>query len=127
MKTKILTVDDSRIVRIMVTRALAKYDCQIAEASNGEEGLKVAAQERPDLILLDVTMPVMDGMTMLDRLRSDATLRSTPVVMLTAESAQENIARADKLGISGYIAKPFKEDGLVAKLLPLVALKPKTT
>lgn len=127
MKTKILTVDDSRIVRIMVTRALAKFDCQITEASNGEEGLNVASRERPDLILLDVTMPVMDGMTMLDRIRSDATLRTTPVVMLTAESAQENIARADKLGISGYIAKPFKEDALVAKLLPLVRLGPKVS
>ncbi len=123
MAHKILTVDDSKVVRIMVSRALKPYDCQIVEATNGAEGLEAANRERPDLIFLDVTMPIMDGLEMLNRLRGDPALKSIPVVMLTAESAQENLARADSLGISGYIAKPFKETQLVEKAKLALALE----
>ncbi|MCF7765339.1 MAG: response regulator [Verrucomicrobia bacterium] len=124
MAHKILTVDDSKVVRIMVTRALKPYDCVIVEAVNGAEGLEAAAREKPDLIILDVTMPVMTGLEMLTNLRLDPALKVIPVIMLTAESAQENIAKADSLGISGYVAKPFKEDQLVDKVkaaIPMVA------
>jgi CheY-like chemotaxis protein len=125
MAHKILTVDDSKVVRIMVTRALKPYDCNIVEAVNGAEGLEAAAREKPDLIILDVTMPVMTGLEMLTKLRLDDALKSIPVLMLTAESAQENIAKADSLGISGYVAKPFKEDQLVDKVKVAIPLAPK--
>jgi two-component system cell cycle response regulator len=116
MSLKILTVDDSRVVRMIVSRAFKNYDCQIIEASNGAEGLDLVAREHPDCIILDVTMPVLDGLQMLTKLRADAASVNIPVVMLTAESSQENIAKADQLGISGYVAKPFKEDQLVEKV-----------
>ena len=125
MSTKILTVDDSKIVRIMVSRALSKFDCQIVEAANGEEGLAAAEREKPNLIFLDVTMPVMDGMEMLTRLRANAEIKTIPVIMLTAESAQENIAKADGLGIQGYVAKPFKEDALLEKIRAITPLTAK--
>ena len=125
MSAKILTVDDSKVVRIMVKRALKSYDCVIIEASNGEEGLAAAGRENPDLIMLDVTMPVMSGLEMLAQLRANEALKSITVVMLTAESAQENIAHADSLGISGYIPKPFKEDNLIEKVKAAVTLNPK--
>lgn len=127
MSKKILTIDDSKMVRILVTRALAPYDCQIVEAANGQEGLDAAVREKPDLILLDVTMPVMDGMTMLGQLRANPSFKATPVIMLTAEFAQENVAKADSLGISGYIAKPFKEANVVEKVRAVfpLATKPK--
>jgi two-component system cell cycle response regulator len=86
MATKILSVDDSRTIRLIMGRAFKPYDCTVLEAGNGEEGLAAAAKERPDLIILDVTMPVMDGVTMLTKLKEDETLKSTPVIMLTAES-----------------------------------------
>ena len=123
MPLKILTVDDSRLVRMLVTRAFKPYDCQIIEASNGAEGLDAVTRERPDFVILDVTMPVMDGLQMLGRLRTDAASKSLPVLMLTAESSQENIAKADQLGISGYVAKPFKEDQLVEQAKRAVPLK----
>lgn len=125
MPVKILTVDDSKVVRIMVKRALKSYDCTIVEAANGQEGLEAAARENPDLIMLDVTMPVLTGLEMLTKLRADEALKAIPVIMLTAESAQENIAQADSLGISGYIPKPFKEDNLVEKVKAAVTLNPK--
>jgi two-component system cell cycle response regulator len=124
MTLKILTVDDSRIVRMLVTRALQGCDCQIVEASNGEEGLATAAREMPDLILLDVTMPVMDGFEMLKRLRQQAGCTKVPVIMLTAESSQDSVARADGLGVSGYVAKPFKEDLLrerIGRVVPIAS------
>ena len=69
MRYKILTVDDSKTVRIIVKKAFKPYDVEIIEAANGVEGLAVAAKESPDLILLDVTMPVMDGVEMLTKLK----------------------------------------------------------
>ena len=127
MSVKVLTVDDSKVVRIMVKRALKPYDCTIVEAGSGAAGLEAAAQEKPDLIFLDVTMPEMDGLEMLTRLRAEETLKSIPVIMLTAESAQENIARADALGISGYIPKPFKPDKLLEKIGLVLKLEAKSS
>jgi len=122
MTPKILTVDDSRIVRMLISRALQGYGCQIVEATNGEEGFAAALQESPDLILLDVTMPVMDGFELLSRLRSEPSLAKVPVIMLTAEASQESVARADGLGVSGYVAKPFTEEGLRARISQVISL-----
>lgn len=124
MSVKILTVDDSRTIRMIVQKAFRSFDCVFCQAGNGAEGLEVAARERPDLIILDITMPVMDGGTMLATLRQDPDLKGIPVVMLTAESSKDNVAHVSQLGISDYLAKPFKEEKLiekVSKVLPLVA------
>ena len=115
MATKILSVDDSRTIRLIVGRAFKPYDCTILEAANGEEGLAVAARETPDLIILDVTMPVMDGVTMLTKLKEDPALKAIPIIMLTAESGRENVLLIAKLGVRDYLVKPFKEDQLIEK------------
>ena len=125
MPTKILSVDDSRTIRIIVGRAFSQYDCQMCEAANGEEGLAVAAREKPDLILLDVTMPVMDGVTMLTKLKEDPELKSIPVIMLTAESGRENVLHIAKLGVRDYLVKPFKENQLIEKVERIVPLQKK--
>jgi two-component system cell cycle response regulator len=127
MPTKILSVDDSRTIRLIVARAFRPYDCQICEASNGEEGLAVAAREKPDLILLDVTMPVMDGVTMLTKLKEDPALKPIPVIMLTAESGRENVLLIARLGVRDYLVKPFKEEQLVEKTRRVVTLQKKAT
>ncbi len=125
MPVKILSVDDSRTIRIIVGRAFQQYDCQMCEAGNGEEGLAVAAREKPDLILLDVTMPVMDGVTMLTKLKEDPELKSIPVIMLTAESGRENVLHIAKLGVRDYLVKPFKENQLIEKVERIVPLQKK--
>ena len=122
MSPKILSVDDSKTVRALLAQLLRPYACELCEAANGEEGLAVAARERPDLILLDYNMPVMDGVTMLRRLRDNTDLRRTPVIMLTAESSAENIATVARLGVRDYITKPFDEELLLAKTARVVPL-----
>src|SRR5512143_2142903 len=102
---KVLTVDDSKVVRSMVTRHLQPYGCEVLEATNGQEGVDVAKANHPDLILLDVTMPVMDGKQALAELRKDPTTKPIPVIMLTAESGRELVVEIIKLGVSGYIVK----------------------
>ncbi len=125
MSTKILTVDDSRTIRLIVGKTFRPYDCVVLEACNGEEGLAAAAREKPDLILLDVTMPVMDGVMMLTKLREDPELKATPVIMLTAESGRDNVLHIARLGIRDYLVKPFKEEKLLEKAGRVVALEKK--
>lgn len=125
MPVKILTVDDSRTIRMIVTRTFRPYDCTVFEGGNGEEGLAVAARERPDLIILDVTMPVMDGVTMLGKLKEDPELKSIPVIMLTAESGRENILTIARIGVRDYLVKPFKEEQLAEKASRIVPLQKK--
>jgi two-component system, cell cycle response regulator len=127
MPIKILSVDDSRTIRLIVTKAFRPYDCQVCEATNGEEGLAVAAREKPDLVFLDVTMPVMDGVTMLTKLKEDPNLKAIPVIMLTAESGRENVLHIARLGVRDYLVKPFKEEQLVEKAGRVVALQKKAT
>jgi two-component system, cell cycle response regulator len=124
MRYKILTVDDSKTVRIIVRKAFKGYDCDILEAGNGVEGLAIASKEMPDLILLDVTMPVMDGVEMLTKLKSDASLKAIPVMMLTAEGGRDNVLKIAKIGIRDYVVKPFKEEALIEKAGRIIDLKP---
>ena len=105
-----------------LARLFRPFACEVFEAANGEEGLAVAARERPDLILLDYNMPVMDGISMLRRLREHADLRRTPVIMLTGELSAENIATVARLGVRDYITKPFDERLLLAKAARAISL-----
>jgi len=124
MRYKILTVDDSKTVRIIVKKAFKSFDCDILEAANGVEGLASASKETPDLILLDITMPVMDGVEMLTKLKSDPALKAIPVIMLTAEGGRDNVLKIAKIGVRDYIVKPFKEDMLIEKCGRILDLKP---
>ncbi|TVR51780.1 MAG: response regulator [Puniceicoccaceae bacterium] len=124
MRAKILTVDDSKTVRIIVRKAFKAYDCEILEAQNGVEGLAMAAKEVPDIILLDITMPVMDGVEMLTKIKADNDLKGIPVIMLTAEAGKEHVLKIAKIGVRDYIVKPFKEEVLVEKVSRVVELRP---
>ncbi len=123
MSIKLLSVDDSRTIRLIIGKAFRAYDCTIAEAANGAEALAAAAADRPDLIILDLTMPVMDGYEALKRLRADPRLKDIPVVMLTAEAGRENVLRIAQLGVQGYVIKPFDEAKIVERVSKLVPLR----
>jgi two-component system cell cycle response regulator len=125
MSVKILTVDDSKTIRLIVAKAFKPFDCMVLEADNGVVGLAVASREKPDIILLDYTMPVMDGFEVLARLRSDPDLKATPVIMLTAEAGRETVIRIAQLGVRDYLIKPFKGELLVERVGRVVDLKSK--
>jgi two-component system cell cycle response regulator len=126
MSVKILTVDDSKTIRLIVAKAFKAFDCTVLEADNGVVGLAVAGREKPDLIILDYTMPVMDGFEVLARLRSDADLKNTPVIMLTAEAGRDTVVKIAKLGVRDYLIKPFKEDLLIERVKRVVNLQSKS-
>jgi two-component system, cell cycle response regulator len=125
MPTKILTVDDSLTLRSIVSRAFHSYEVIIFEGTNGRDGLVLAAKEKPDLILLDIAMPVMDGVTMLNKLKEDPELKLIPVIMLTAESGRENLAEIAVMGARDVLVKPFKEAQLIEKAGRIISLKKK--
>lgn len=125
MTLKILTVDDSKTIRTIVKRAFSPFDCEVFEAENGVEGLASAAKIKPDLIVLDLTMPVMNGVEMLEKMKADPNLKEIPVIMLTAESGRENVLRIVKLGVKDYIVKPFKGEQLIQRAEKIVKLEPK--
>lgn len=123
MGPKILTVDDSKTIRMIVARAFRTFACEILEAADGVEGLAVVNREKPDIILLDYTMPVMDGFEMLNKLKADPDTRNIPVVMLTAEAGRDNVLKIARLGVRDYLVKPFKEDLVVERVGRIIDLK----
>lgn len=125
MGLKILTVDDSRTIRLIIAKAFKNFDCEILEAQNGVEGLAVASKEKPDIIILDITMPIMDGYETLTKLKSDPELKGVPVIMLTAEAGKENVLRIAKLGVRDYLVKPFKEELVLERVGRIIDLKPR--
>lgn len=111
---RILTVDDSRAVRTIVAKQVKELGLEVDEAEDGQQALDKLEEIACDLILLDVTMPVMDGPTMLQKLRERGD--KTPVIMLTSESKRSVVSDAMKLGINDYILKPFKPEELMGKV-----------
>ena len=125
MALKVLTVDDSKTIRMIVKKAFKPFECELFEAENGHQGLEAAKKERPDLIVLDITMPVMTGTEMLQRMKKDPDLQNTPVIMLTAESGKENVLEIVKMGVTDYMVKPFKGEQLIDRVTKILTLEPK--
>ena len=123
MAMKILTVDDSMTIRSIIKNTLKEYDCEIHEAENGLLGLQSIIRIIPDLVILDITMPVMDGLEMLRKLRSSPRGKDMKILMLTAESAKENIVEIAKLGVTNYIVKPFTKEQLVDKINNIIEIR----
>jgi DNA-binding response OmpR family regulator/anti-anti-sigma regulatory factor len=111
---RILTVDDSRSVRMIVARELRALGHDLDEAEDGEKGLEKLEELTFDLVILDITMPVLDGPGMLAKMREAG--NKTPVLMLTSESKRSIIANLMKLGIDDYILKPFNAEDLKSKV-----------
>ncbi len=125
MALKVLTVDDSKTIRMIVKKAFKPFDSVVFEAENGVEGLAVASKQKPDLIVLDITMPVMNGVEMLDKLKSDPALKEIPVIMLTAESGKDNVMQIVKMGVRDYLVKPFKGEQLIERVEKIIKLDAK--
>jgi two-component system, OmpR family, alkaline phosphatase synthesis response regulator PhoP len=103
----VLVVDDERSIRILCRVNLIASGIEVLEASDGREGLELARQERPDLLLLDVMMPGLDGWTVARELASDEETRDIPIVFLTARADPSDRRLGAQLGGVGYVVKPF--------------------
>ena len=116
---KVLIVDDSETVRQQVTQALGQAGFAVLEAADGVDGLACANTNTLSMIILDVNMPRLGGLDMLDQLKSDPKHAELPVLMLTTEVEQAMIARAKKAGACGWMIKPLKMDQLVSTVSKL--------
>ena len=112
MSRTVLVVDDEDDLRTLLEAALARADYKVILAANGEAGLREFFRSRPDLVILDVAMPVMDGWTMLERVRHAA---DTPVIMLTAQGQEQDKIGGLRGGADDYVVKPFSVGELVAR------------
>jgi DNA-binding response OmpR family regulator len=115
-RAKILLVDDDACVVQTLRERLEMNDYAVITACNGRQGLKKALDHKPDIVLLDNDMPIMDGREMLERLRENPRGRDICVIMVTAASLIQDIDHADKCGVDDYILKPFKTHELVLKI-----------
>ena len=114
-KKKILIADDELNIRSLVSRMLDK-DYIVIEATNGEEAIDIAKRQEPDLILMDLIMPKMDGYTACFSIKTDQATKEIPVVMLTGVGHEFNKKFAQEMGADGYITKPFSADELLRQV-----------
>lgn len=121
----ILIVEDDEMLREMMLQHLELADHLVTAASNGEEGLEKARNVRPDLILMDITMPVLDGLEAIRRLKNDRSLRDIPVIALTARASHEDRQQALEAGADEYESKPIDFPRLLAKVELLQLSSPK--
>ena len=124
-KKRILVIDDNADIRDLVQYIFEKAGKLVIQGEDGEKGIAQAKAHRPDLILLDTTMPGISGLEVLKAIRidRDSEISSIPVVMLTANSAEADIKKAYEIGASSYIVKPFKREKILAEVDLLLELK----
>ena len=118
-----LVVEDSPMMRQLLVFALARVKgLRVIEADDGVDGLRKLASQRFDLILTDINMPIMDGLKLVKRVRSDPAHQDTPIIIITTESAKEDRDRALALGANAYITKPIQAVQLITQVKLLLKL-----
>ncbi len=120
-KKKILAVDDENDLLLIIKTALFSEGFDVATASNGVDALAMAEDSKPDLVILDMMMPEMNGFEVLSQMRQMPSLESVPVIMLTGVSERGTIREAIDAGINYYIVKPFDFHDLIAKVKIAIA------
>ena len=117
----ILVVEDNEDNRDMISRRLQRRGYMVVHAANGQEAVEMAARERPDLILMDVSLPVMDGLEATRRIRARAQTQTTPIIAVTAHAMSDDRDKALRAGCDDYHAKPVELPRLVAQMEVLLA------
>ena len=111
--TTILTVDDTASMRQMISFTLGSVGYEVIQACDGAEALKLARDRKVDLVIADVNMPNMDGISLVKSLRTLDAYRFTPILMLTTESQEDMRTKGKRAGATGWIVKPFNPEQLV--------------
>jgi two-component system, cell cycle response regulator DivK len=113
---RILVVEDQEDNRTILRDLLGMAGYELIEAADGAEGVKLAQQEKPDLILMDIQLPVIDGYEATRRIKGDADLKATPIIAVTSYALSGDEAKARAAGCDGYVTKPFSPRELLAKV-----------
>jgi two-component system, cell cycle response regulator DivK len=116
MSKRILVVEDQPDSRQIIRDMVAGTDYEITEAENGEEALAAIAKQRPDLILMDIQLPIMDGYTATRLIKTDPALRSIPIIAVTSYALAVEEKKARAAGCDDYVTKPFSPRQLLAKI-----------
>ena len=116
IRSRVLIADDEPITRLLVKLLLERENFEVLEASNGKQAVDLATRERPDLIIMDLNMPKMDGYEAIARLRRDITMATLPIMVLTSEEGPAVERRVLKLGADDYIIKPFDPTVLLSRV-----------
>jgi len=118
--TKVLLVEDNEMNRDMLSRRLIRRGFTVVFAADGQQGVDLARSEKPDIILMDMSLPVMDGWEATRRVKADATTRAVPVIGLTAHAMSGDREKAIEAGCDDYDTKPVEFDRLLEKMLRLL-------
>ena len=121
---KVLIVDDNRASRDLIRAILKPVRCNTIEASNGQQALDLLCHERPDLVLLDIDMPGLDGLTVVKTIRQDAAFASLPVVAVTAFAMEGDREKALAAGFTAYVTKPVRAAILRQQVRQLLGTAP---
>ncbi|MEX0724557.1 MAG: response regulator transcription factor [Gracilimonas sp.] len=113
---KILVVDDETDLLDLIEYNLKKEGFDVLKAENGEEGIKIAKEHKPDLVLMDIMMPKMDGMEAVEKMRADDELKSIPIIFLTARSDEKTEVEGLNKGGDDYITKPISTTKLISRI-----------
>jgi two-component system, cell cycle response regulator DivK len=116
MTKRILIIEDQEDNRAIMRDLLTGAGFELIEAADGEEGVKLARSERPDLILMDIQLPVIDGYEATRRIKAIAELKSIPIIAVTSYALSGDEAKTREAGCDGYVAKPFSPRHLLAKV-----------
>jgi two-component system cell cycle response regulator DivK len=116
MKKRILVVEDQDDNRRIMRDLLTSAGFDLIEATNGEEGVRMAKGDRPDLILMDIQMPVLDGYAATRRIKALPELRDTPIIVVTSYALSGDDVKAREAGADDYVSKPFSPRELLAKI-----------
>ncbi|RLB11622.1 MAG: response regulator [Deltaproteobacteria bacterium] len=119
MTMKLLIVDDSATMRKIIMRGIRQSGFKVDEffeAGNGKEALEVIESNNVDIVLTDVNMPEMNGLELLEKLRSSSNTQDLPVIMITTEGAESIVEKAKQLGLNGFIRKPFTPEAIGSTL-----------
>jgi two-component system, chemotaxis family, chemotaxis protein CheY len=119
-----LIVEDSPMMRQLLVFALSRVrNLRVTEADDGVDALRKLASARFDIILTDINMPIMDGLKLIRRVRTDPVHKETPIVVITTEGAQEDRQRALQLGANAYITKPIQAPKVIAQVKQLLNIQ----
>ncbi len=119
-----LVVEDSPMMRQLIVYALSRIPgIKVTEADDGVDGLRKLASGKFDIILTDINMPIMDGLKLVKRVRTDPVHKDTPIIIITTEGAEEDKKRALDLGANAYITKPIQSPQVVSRVKELLKIK----